>query len=128
MHTLQSIAIVGCGGFIGAVLRYLVAGWTQSLFKGAFFPVGTAAVNILGCLAIGVLGGWAESVYAFTPGMRLFLFLGILGGFTTFSSFGYETMALLHDGEFLFAVASVALNLFVGLGAVFLGFTLSRVL
>ena len=128
MHTLQSIAIVGCGGFIGAVLRYLVSGWTQSLFKGAFFPVGTAAVNILGCLAIGVLGGWAENVYAFTPGMRLFLFLGILGGFTTFSSFGYETMALLHDGEFLFAVASVALNLFVGLGAVFLGFTLSRVL
>lgn len=128
MQTFQNIMLVGFGGFIGSVLRYLVSGWMHNMFKADSFPVGTAIVNITGCLVIGLLGGWADHLQALNPHTRLFLFLGLLGGFTTFSAFGYETMALLRDRELFLAFVTVSVNLLLGFGAVFLGYNCSRIL
>ena len=128
MQTFQNIMLVGCGGFIGSVLRYLVSGCMYHLFKTASFPIGTVIVNITGCLAIGLLGGWADHFQALNPHTRLFLFLGLLGGFTTYSSFGYETMALMRDRELFLAFVSVSAHLLLGFGAVILGYNCSRLL
>ena len=95
------ILIVGIGGFIGSVFRYLLGSWVSRLLSDPEFPYGTFAANILGCLIIGFLGGIFSLRQGFTPETRLFLFVGILGGFTTFSSFGYETFLLLNNGKLL---------------------------
>jgi len=126
MQLFKNIVLVGMGGFAGSVLRYLVSGWSQGWMKSAVFPIGTATVNILGCLLIGLLGGWVENTQLFAPQLRLFLFLGVLGGFTTFSTFGYETMAMVRDGELLLAFANVAGQLIFGFAAVVIGYNSTR--
>jgi CrcB protein len=105
---MANILTVGLGGFAGAVARYLLGGWVLHHTLSAKFPWSTFAVNILGCLAIGVLSGLAERLDWFTPSMRLLLLTGLLGGFTTFSAFGLETVHLLRRGE-LGIAASYAL-------------------
>ena len=124
MHLL----LVGAGGFVGAASRYLVSGLVHRLLPYTFFPVGTLSVNILGSFTIGLLGGLAQSRGVLSGDVRLFLFLGVLGGFTTFSTFAYETMALVTDAEVLPALANVLLHLAVCLGAVWLGGALARAL
>ena len=110
--------LVGAGGALGAVARYavslLAARWPA-------FPVGTLAINVAGCLAIGLLGSTVTSEPA-----RLFLLTGILGGFTTFSAFGLETQALASQGRPGLAALYVALSVGAGLGAVWLGKALAR--
>ncbi len=123
---MGNIILVGLGGFIGASLRYLVSGWIQELSKSAWFPFGTLAVNVIGCLLIGLLGGWADNLELFKPATRLIVLIGMLGGFTTYSTFGYETMALIRDREMLYAFANVTLHLVLGFGGVWLGYTLSN--
>ena len=115
---MRTILIIGLGGFAGSVLRYLAAGWVHRLSDNPFFPYGTLGVNVLGCLAIGLLGGWAENAELFSPTARAFLLIGLLGGFTTFSTFGYETMALLREKAVIPALLYVALHLLLGLAAV----------
>ncbi len=128
MQTFQNIMLVGSGGFIGSALRYLVSVWMHHIFKTDSFPVGTAVVNITGCLVIGLLGGFAENIQALGPHTRLFLFLGLLGGFTTFSTFGYETVALLREKAIFLAFANIAIQLLLGFGAVLIGYTCSKML
>ncbi len=123
---MRNLIIVGLGGFLGSVLRYLVSGWVQRLSDTALFPYGTLSVNVVGCLLIGLLGGWADNTDLFSPAARLFLLLGILGGFTTYSTFGYETVALLRDRQALTAMSYVGLHLLLGFGAVALGYGLSN--
>ena len=125
---MREILLVGSGGFIGAAMRYLVGGWVHRLLDQPFFPYGTLVVNVLGCLTIGLLGGLSESRQLFPAETRLFIFVGILGGFTTFSSFGYETLNLLRDGEFTPAVMNMTLQLGLGLLAVWGGLVISRYL
>ena len=122
---IRSLLLVGTGGFLGSISRYLIGGWTHRLL-GSGFPYGTLLVNVLGCLAIGYLGGLAESRQVFSAEARLFLFLGLLGGFTTFSSFGYETFAFARDGEYIIAGLNVFLQSVLGLSAVWSGHILSR--
>ena len=119
------ILVVGLGGFLGSILRYLVSGWVQSLAATASFPLGTIVVNVLGCLVLGFLGGLSENVGLFAPATRMFLFLGVLGGFTTFSSFGYETASLARDAQMALALANVGLHVVLGLGATWVGYSLS---
>ncbi len=126
VQQMISAGFVGLGGFAGSVLRYLVSGWIQRLADTPLFPYGTLSVNVLGCLAIGLLGGWADNAGLFSPSTRLFLFIGVLGGFTTFSTFGYETMALLRDRATAGALLYVGLHLLLGFGAVALGYGLSN--
>jgi CrcB protein len=123
---MRNVIIVGLGGFTGSICRYLVSGWVQKLSGSGLFPYGTLSVNILGCLLIGLLGGWADNAELFSPSTRLFLLIGVLGGFTTFSTFGYETVALLRDRQLLAASANVGLHVFVGFAAVALGYGLSN--
>jgi CrcB protein len=117
---MDRIVMVGLGGFLGSVLRYLVSGWTHALL-GERFPWGTLAVNVIGSFVLGWLAGVAYEGQVLGQNARLFLFLGVIGGFTTFSAFSYETVALLQNGRLGAAVASVGANLVMGFVAVWLG-------
>lgn len=125
---MLAIMLVGVGGFLGSVLRYLVGGWVHRVLDNPWFPYGTLFVNLIGCLIIGFLGGLTETRQVFAPETRLFLFLGVLGGFTTFSSFAYETSAFLNDGQILLASFNVGSQVVLGLVAVWLGSCLSRLI
>ena len=122
---MTNILLVGAGGFIGSILRYLLSGWVQQSAKTLDFPYGTLAVNVIGCFMIGFLAQLAESRGMFTSESRLFVFVGILGGFTTFSSFGNETLNLARDSQMVNAFANVGANVVIGLFAVWLGRTVS---
>lgn len=119
---MRQALLVGAGGFAGSVLRWWVAGWAQRTVPGSAFPWGTLAVNILGCFMIGLLGGLAEWRQLFGPETRLLLLVGMLGGFTTFSSFGWETLALLREGDGLRAGINVVVQIVGGLFAVWAGY------
>lgn len=125
---LSQSLLVGTGGFVGAVLRFGVSGAVQRSAGFSSFPYGTLVVNVAGCLVIGLLSGLAESRQVLTPEARLLLLIGVLGSFTTFSTFGYETLTLLRDGALLRAVANVMLHVGLGLGAAWGGLALSRAL
>ena len=120
---LQSL-LVGAGGFAGAVLRYGVQTLVLRHAPLSVFPYGTLVVNLLGCLAIGALAGLTVSRDLFSEELRSLIFVGLLGGFTTFSAFGYETFALIRDGEYPSAAAYAALHLVLGLGLVWLAYRL----
>ena len=122
---MTNILLVGFGGFIGSVLRYLASGYVQQSTKSIDFPFGTLAVNVIGCFIIGFLAQLAEDRGVFTSQSRLFVFTGFLGGFTTFSSFGNETLNLARDSQMMNAFANVGANVIVGLFAVWLGRTVS---
>lgn len=122
---MTNILLVGIGGFIGSVLRYTASGYVQQATKSIGFPYGTLAVNLLGCFVIGFLAQLAENRGLFTSESRLFVFVGILGGFTTFSTFGNETFNLARDSQMLDALANVGANVVIGLFAVWLGRTVS---
>jgi CrcB protein len=122
---MDKYLFVGTGGFVGAVLRYWLSSTVQQLSNSALFPVGTLVVNVLGCLVIGFLSELAEEHGLFTAEARAFVFIGILGGFTTFSTFGNETMNLLRNGQNTLALGNAAGHLILGLGAVWAGRTLA---
>lgn len=125
---MLQVCLVGAGGFLGAILRYLVGGWVHGILDNVSFPYGTLVVNAAGCLVIGFLSGLAESRSVFSPEARLFLFIGVLGGFTTFSSFAYETFSLARDSENLAAMMNVFGQLSLGLAGVWFGNALARLM
>ena len=118
---MTNILLVGLGGAAGAVTRYLVGGWVLHHTLSHKFPWSTFTVNALGCLVIGVLSGFVERLEWFTPQMRLLLFTGLLGGFTTFSAFGLETVYLLRRGEPAVAAAYVLASVCICVAAVWAG-------
>lgn len=122
------ILLVGLGGFVGSSLRFVVSGWVHRIQPFGTFPWGTLTVNVGGCLAIGLLGGLADLRGVLGPEQRLFLLLGVLGGFTTFSSFAFETLALAQEAQVLRAAGNIALQLTLGLGAAWLGYLGARFL
>ena len=122
---LMNAALVGLGGFAGALLRYGLSGIIQRKVPYTTFPYGTLTVNLLGCLLIGVIAGLVESRQLFSPEFRIFALIGLLGGFTTFSTFGYETFAMLRDAEYLRAVFNVSIHVVLGLALVWAGYNLS---
>lgn len=117
----MNILLVGLGGALGSISRYLLGTWIQSLSRSIDFPYGTLAVNLSGCFVIGLLSQLAEARGAFTVEARALIFIGVLGGFTTFSSFGNDTINLLRAGSTLPALANVGANVIFGLGLVWLG-------
>ena len=115
----ERILLVGCGGFLGSSARFALATAVNHL-AGGRWPWGTLAVNGLGCLAMGAVMGLVPPTSAPTPAV-LFLATGVLGGFTTFSAFGHETMELLRHGAWVSATANVIGNVTLGLFAVAAG-------
>jgi CrcB protein len=122
---MDKALFVGAGGFIGSVLRYWVSGIIQQSASNPSFPYGTLVVNLAGCLVIGFLSQLAEARGVFTPEARAFVFVGILGGFTTFSTFGNESMNFMRDGQTLPALWNIGAHVFLGLAAVWLGRSLA---
>ncbi len=112
---------IGLGGFIGSVLRYLMSGAVQSLSRSISFPWGTFAVNLIGCFSIGFLSHLSETRGLFAESSRAFVFIGLLGGFTTFSAFSNETFNLLRDGETGLALLNIGGQVILCLGLVWLG-------
>ena len=121
MSSGANILLVGAGGFIGSIARYLLSGWVLHHTLGGKFPWSTFVVNVLGCLLIGVLSGMIERLEWFTPQMRLLLLTGLLGGFTTFSAFGLETVYLLRRGEPWIALAYTLSSVVVCVAALWIG-------
>lgn len=122
---MRNLVLVGLGGFLGSSLRYLASGWLQRLADKNLFALGTLGVNVLGCLVLGFLGGYSDRLGPLSQETRLFLCVGALGGFTTFSTFGYETMSMLRDGHMLHAIGNVGVSVVAGLFAVWLGYSMS---
>jgi len=122
---MLKLALIAGAGAVGAVLRYLVAGWVQQGASGSF-PVGTLSVNVLGCMVIGLLGAVFAGPVVVREEYRLALMVGLLGGFTTFSSFGFETMALLNEGQVRLAIVNVVASNGLGLVAVWIGYRLGE--
>ena len=125
MPSLLTISLVALGGAIGSVSRYLLGVWIQSASQSVDFPFGTLTVNLVGCFVIGLLSQLAESRGVFTPETRGLVFIGLLGGFTTFSSFGNDTINLFRDGETANALVNVGANVILGLALVWLGRTVA---
>jgi CrcB protein len=123
---MDKLLIAGLGGFIGTIMRYLLNGIVYKALAYPLFPFGTLTINVLGCFFIGFFAGVTESRMSFTPEIRIFVQIGILGGFTTFSTFGYETFNLVRDGQFILGVGNILLSVFVGLTAVWLGYYLGQ--
>lgn len=128
MFPFSHVLWVGAGGFVGAVLRYLVGGTVQWLSKSLVFPYGTLAVNLIGCLVIGVLSELVAQKGVLSSEARAFVLVGVLGSFTTFSTFGNETFNLLREGMVSLAFLSVGIHLVCGLAAVWLGVTIASAL
>lgn len=122
---MLNLLLVGFGGALGSMARYLVSTWVQTVTKSINFPFGTLAVNLAGCLVIGFLAQLAEARGVFTSESRALVFIGVLGGFTTFSSFGNETLNLARGGELWNALANIGANVVIGLFAVWFGRTLA---
>lgn len=115
------------GGGVGACARYWLSGFVFR-FLPPNFPYGVLTVNILGCFIIGFIMIGFEERFMVQPAVRIFLTIGILGGFTTFSSFSYETIQLLHDGEWLLGLTNAGLSLAGCLGATYLGSVLGKLI
>ena len=118
---MGALLLAGIGGFIGSVLRFLLSSFVQQLSNSIEFPYGTLAVNLGGCFVIGFLSELAETRGLFTPESRTLVFIGILGGFTTFSTFSNETLNLLRDGQTITALLNTGVQVAFGLGMVWLG-------
>lgn len=125
---MQGILLVGLGGFLGAIARYKLGGLILHMTAQDRFPFGTFTVNILGCLVVGVLAGVAERYDVFGPDTRLFLFTGLLGGFTTFSAFGLEAVHLIRRGDIGTAALYAGGSVVLGITAVWLGLKLASML
>jgi CrcB protein len=126
MDTVAKILLVGGGGFLGANARYWLGGWAQERL-GATFPWQTMLINVSGSLLIGLFMGLSGGL-AWNPNWRLFVALGILGGYTTFSTFGYEAVVMLQQKEYSRALFYIEGSALLSVLAAWLGIVLSRVI
>jgi len=124
---IRNILLIGIGGFIGSVARYFVSLLNLSINFHSI-PVGTLLVNVIGSFIIGFLTGIAEKSTILTAEWRLFLMVGLCGGFTTFSSFANENLVLLHNGQIFSLLLYTGLSIFIGFLAVWLGYALTNIL
>jgi CrcB protein len=120
---MGNFLFIGLGGFFGAIMRYAVSNFVQNWSKASHFPLGTLAVNLMGCLLIGALAQLGESRDIFSPEATSLIFLGFLGAFTTFSTFSSESLNLMRDGQSLLSYLNIGASVVLGLAAVWMGRT-----
>ncbi|BCZ49238.1 putative fluoride ion transporter CrcB [Clostridium gelidum] len=124
---MQKIIYVGIGGCIGASIRYLITMQSSKLFNSNI-PLGTLIANVLGGFLIGVIMEISMSTNLISPNLKLFLTTGIMGGLTTFSTFSYETISLISNGNYLLGIGNVFLNLSLSFGGVILATSLCKMI
>lgn len=117
--------LIGTGGFIGSILRYLTSVNAYKIL-GEKFPYGTLIVNVLGCMLIGFIAEISENRFLISSEVRTFLMIGFLGGYTTFSTFGYETFTLLQDKDYTTAIINILLSVVVCITAVWIGALIAK--
>ena len=124
---MQKYLLIGLGGFIGANLRYLVQGWAAQRW-GSDFPYGTLVANVTGSFILAFFITLATQRFAIAPEWRLFLAIGLVGGYTTFSSFTVETLNLAQAGDWLWSALTLFGNVLLGLASAFRGVVLARLI
>lgn len=117
--------LIGTGGFIGSILRYWTSVNSYKIF-GEKFPYGTFVVNVLGCLLIGFIAEISENRFLISSEVRTFLMIGFLGGYTTFSTFGYETFTLLQDKDYVTALLNIFSSVILCIAAVWIGSLIAK--
>lgn len=122
---MRILLIIGTGGFLGSVARYLSQQGISKVLP-VIFPYGTLAVNVTGCFLIGVIYALTDRTGALTPEWRFFLATGFCGGFTTFSTFSYEAYTLMREGQYTFLSLYITMSVIIGVFATFLAITLIR--
>lgn len=122
---IKILLAVGSGSFLGGVLRFLASKYLQSVTASSF-PLGTFAVNIVGCLLMGLFFGMSDRMSPYNAELRLFLTVGFCGGFTTFSAFSLENMTLIKDGNYALFGIYAGVSVFIGLAAIIGGHTLTK--
>ena len=121
---MGTFLLIGMGGFLGEIMRYLLGNYVQNWSKISDFPIGTLVVNLVGCLLIGALAQLAEIRDIFTPETSSLIFLGFLGAFTTFSTFSSDSFNLFQEGNSLLFYLNIGASVIFGLFAVWLGRTI----
>ncbi len=124
---IKNLLLIGTGGFLGSIARYLISQLNLTVSFHSI-PVGTLTVNVAGSFLIGFLTGIAEKSMILTPEWRLFLMVGLCGGFTTFSAFANENLMLIHNGQGLAVLLYTGLSIFLGFLAVYLGYVTTNLL
>lgn len=123
---MQRLIYIGLAGGAGTLMRYWLSEWTAKRF-GETFPIGTVVVNLLGCLLAGLLYYLMFDRYLVSPTVRAVVLIGLLGGFTTFSSFGLQTFTLLREGALGLALLNIAISNVAGLLMVWVGYSLAKI-
>jgi fluoride exporter len=121
LGAVVQLLLIGLGGFLGTIMRYVLGGLVQSGAGSSAFPWGTLTINVLGCFGIGLLAELSEARGFLRPEMRGFLMVGVLGGFTTFSTFANETITAVRGAAMGIAVLNVVASVGIGLAAVWAG-------
>ncbi len=122
---MLKLVMIAAGGGVGALLRYAVSGWVQKLGTGSF-PLGILVVNVTGCLVIGLLAARFAGPHLVREEYRLALLVGVLGAFTTFSTFGLDTFSLANEGQVRLAMLNVVLSNVCGLASVWIGYRMGE--
>ena len=123
---MKECIVVGSGGMIGAVGRYLMTLFVNSLSKGHPFPFSTLVVNFIGCFAFGIMSGLVEHSKFITPTMKLFIMVGIIAAFTTFSTFSHDIFVMIRNNQMMLAFFNLFIKVAFGVLAVWLGFFITR--
>ncbi len=123
----RSLLLVAIGSCIGGVSRFLCQQFVQKHFPSSI-PLGTLSVNIIGCFIIGVIYGLANKNDILSPELRMFIATGFCGGYTTFSSFAYENISLIQEGEFYYTGLYILLSLIIGFAAVYAGILVTKLI